>query len=217
MWNYNLRQGTIWSVKSMNSYEEHYEGMTFGESLVLILSVYTDVSEIEKFTYLKIDKVIRNNFYTYEIVESSNNIYNINLNSIYTADRRSLENYVDSISTLSMKRILNTIKTQFNFFSKNKSLTNKSIKSKTKVKVQTKINTFNKDLTTINKYGLTVRFKPSKHITLNRCNNRFIFSEEFKNDAMLLSAKDVSNKYSIFPEQAVKIIRSKLVYNKNHR
>ena len=41
MWNINIRKGTIWSIKSLNEYDDYYEGMKYGSYKVLILSAYT--------------------------------------------------------------------------------------------------------------------------------------------------------------------------------
>ena len=40
MWNINIRKGTIWSIKSLNEYDDYYEGMKYGSYKVLILSAY---------------------------------------------------------------------------------------------------------------------------------------------------------------------------------
>ena len=42
MWNINIRKGTIWSIKSLNEYDDYYEGMKYGSYKVLILSAYTN-------------------------------------------------------------------------------------------------------------------------------------------------------------------------------
>ena len=40
MWDINIRKGTIWSIKSLNEYDDYYEGMKYGSYKVLILSAY---------------------------------------------------------------------------------------------------------------------------------------------------------------------------------
>ena len=208
MWNYNLRQGTIWALKSMNSYDEHYEGMAFGEIYVLILSVYTDENNIEKFTYLKLDKIIKNDFYTYEEIQTDEGKFFINFNYINTGDRRSLERYITCLDKITIHNILNTIKTHYSFL---------NVKKEKDIIKTTNVNKpkFEKNLITTHKYNTVVQFIESEHIQLKK--DRFKFSQEFKNDVVNMDPKQISIKYNIFPLRAIKIIKSKLIYANKHK
>lgn len=233
MWNYNLKQGSVWTIKSLNNYDEHYEGMTFGETTVIILSVYTDVNNLEKFTYLKLDRIIKNNFYAYEEIIIKGIKYYINFNSIMTGDKKALESYISTLDNTTIKNILNTIKVHYSFFNKIKNKLDNEItqinKNETKSTIKN-INLLQEELNTkqvnneinvkdnvviINKYGIQVRLKESEHIQVK--NNRFKFSEQFKTDVVNIDPEQVSIKYQIFPVQAVKIIKSKLIYVNNHK
>ena len=61
MWNINIRKGTIWSIKSLNEYDDYYEGMKYGSYKVLILSAYTNHYNEKIFTYLEIPNRKRDN------------------------------------------------------------------------------------------------------------------------------------------------------------
>ena len=104
MWNINLKSGTIWSVKSSNQYDNIYEGMSGGTKDILILSVFTDLNNMEKITYLKIDKYSKHNkkLLRYEIDGSS---YWFDTENLYTGDRRCLESYITTVPKIFYNQI----------------------------------------------------------------------------------------------------------------
>ena len=113
MWNINLKSGTIWSVKSSNQYDNIYEGMSGGTKDILILSVFTDLNNMEKITYLKIDKYSKHNkkLLRYEIDGSS---YWFDTENLYTGDRRCLESYITTVPKIFYNQIIKYIKEYFN-------------------------------------------------------------------------------------------------------
>lgn len=207
MWNFNAKLGAIWTLKSLNEFDESYLGMRFGEQLVLILSTYIDEYEVEKFTYLMLDRDVKNTASLYKEIELYNKTYYINYDNIYTGDRRSLNNYLQSINENEVKEVLNMLGLHFNFFKKKKE---QKIEPETTV---TKI----PEYTTVYKYGMNVEFIPSKDVYL-ASNGKLMLSDKVKQDILNnVEPNRISLKYHIFPEQAVRIIKSKLKYQINHK
>lgn len=217
MWNVNYKSGSIWTTKSLNQYEyENYKGMSFGTKNILILSTYIDVSGIEKFTYLELERRYQESeFNTYLEITIDTSLYYINFNNIYTGDKRALDTFVCNIDKYYEKEVFDMLGLHFNFFRK------KNKKEETKIVIEKEqekevVKKPKQKTQTIHKYGIDITFIPSKHISLLP-NGKFSFSDNFNKD--ILSSKEpgeLSIKYNIFPEKAIREIRNRKKYsNKN--
>ena len=226
MWNKNIIQGNVWSVKSLNVYDEEYTGMAHGEHLVLILSVYRDINAIMKFTYLKIEYRPNFKFSNIKTINRLKKEYYINLDNIYTGDVRALNEYQFNLKSYEIQDILKTIKCNFNFIKKIKKSELKIEKQKLKVnELNTLINMVDKytrpetyideerpTYEHIKKFNLDISFSPSEHIKLDK-NNKFVLSTQFKNDLVgNKSSKELSEEYLVFPEKAINQMRSRMRY-----
>lgn len=207
MWNYNIKSGSIWTLKSLNEFNENYMGMRFGEQTILILSTYIDENNIEKFTYLTLDRNIRYNTSLYKIVQINNMEYYINYDNVYTGDRRSLNSFISNINEIDIKEVLSMLGLHFNFGKKKK-------EQQVKTDIQF---THTPEFTTIHKYGMDVEFIPSKDVYLAD-NGRLILSDKIKRDILNdVNVDSIAVKYQLFPQQAIRIIKSKLKYQIKHK
>lgn len=206
MWNIYLKRGTIWSVKSINQYEQNYEGMSAGLCYVLILSVYIDQYQNHKFTYIKLKE---NDFKKEErdyisITDNENKDWFVDFNSLFTGDQRALELYKSSIDNNTFNIIIKEIKNHFNL---------NIIKEKQSV---TKEKEFEVPQQRIYKFGIDVYVTENEHVTVNS-KKQIILSKEAKDDIIYNSKTEdqirvLCDKYKIYPIKAIKEIRNRLIY-----
>ena len=206
MWNIYLKRGTIWSVKSINQYEQSYEGMSAGLCYVLILSVYIDQYQNHKFTYIKLKE---NDFKKEErdyisITDNENKDWFVDFNSLFTGDQRALELYKSSIDNNTFNIIIKEIKNHFNL---------NIIKEKQSV---TKEKEFEVPQQRIYKFGIDVYVTENEHVTVNS-KKQIILSKEAKDDIIYNSKTEdqirvLCDKYKIYPIKAIKEIRNRLIY-----
>ena len=206
MWNIYLKRGTIWSVKSINQYEQSYEGMSAGLCYVLILSVYIDQYKNHKFTYIKLKE---NDFKKEErdyisITDNENKDWFVDFNSLFTGDQRALELYKSSIDNNTFNIIIKEIKNHFNL---------NIIKEKQSV---IKEKEFEVPQQRIYKFGIDVYVTENEHVTVNS-KKQIILSKEAKDDIIYNSKTEdqiriLCDKYKIYPIKAIKEIRNRLIY-----
>lgn len=206
MWNYNIKSGSIWTVKSINELDETdtiYDGMTYGSSFVLILSAFTDVNDIKKFTYLKVYKCKRKNRTMMQLT-INNIIYYIELDELKTGDQRSLDKYIDKLDIIQIQNVVKAAKDYFNLNSKKKPNT-KQLPDNTDEPQQR-----------IHKFGIDVLVTENENVKLDK-NNKIKLSKSAKQDIIYNSKTDddiktLCYKYKIFPVKAMKEIKNRLVY-----
>ena len=206
MWNIYLKRGTIWSVKSINQYEQSYEGMSAGLCYVLILSVYIDQYQNHKFTYIKLKE---NDFKKEErdyisITDNENKDWFVDFNSLFTGDQRALELYKSSIDNNTFNIIIKEIKNHFNL---------NIIKEKRSV---IKEKEFEVPQQRIYKFGIDVYVTENEHVKVNS-KKQIILSKEAKDDIIYNSKTEdqiriLCDKYKIYPIKAIKEIRNRLIY-----
>lgn len=206
MWNIYLKRGTIWSVKSINQYEQSYEGMSAGLCYILILSVFIDQYQNHKFTYIKLKE---NDFKKEErdyisITDNENKDWFVDFNSLFTGDQRALELYKSSIDNNTFNIIIKEIKNHFNL---------NIIKEKQSV---IKEKEFEVPQQRIYKFGIDVYVTENEHVTVNS-KKQIILSKEAKDDIIYNSKTEdqiriLCDKYKIYPIKAIKEIRNRLIY-----
>ena len=206
MWNIYLKRGTIWSVKSINQYEQSYEGMSAGLCYVLILSVFIDQYQNHKFTYIKLKE---NDFKKEErnyisITDNENKDWFVDFNSLFTGDQRALELYKSSINNNTFNIIIKEIKNHFNL---------NIIKEKRSV---IKEKEFEVPQQRIYKFGIDVYVTENEHVKVNS-KKQIILSKEAKDDIIYNSKTEdqiriLCDKYKIYPIKAIKEIRNRLIY-----
>lgn len=206
MWNIYLKRGTIWSVKSINQYEQCYEGMSAGLCYVLILSIFTDQYQNHKFTYIKLRE---NDFKKEErdyisITDNENKDWFVDFNSLFTGDQRALELYKSSIDNNTFNIIIKEIKNHFNL---------NMIKEKRSI---IKEKEFEVPQQRIYKFGIDVYVTENEHVKVN-FKKQIILSKEAKDDIIYNSQTDdqiriLCDKYKIYPLKAIKEIRNRLIY-----
>lgn len=207
MWNINLKRGTVWSTKSLNEYDDVYEGMTFGSMNVLLLSVYTDMEGNKIYTYLKVcDSKRKNRVYTE--IKLNGNIKYIELNELQTGDQRSLQSYQGTISLEDLNIVIKSAKYHFNLFSQ---------KEKVVEPVKVEQNIINENCQQkIYKFGIDIYVNESEDVKISK-SKKLILSDKCKDDIIYNSKTDedirvLSDKYHIYPMKAIKEIRNRLVY-----
>lgn len=206
MWNYNIKSGSIWTVKSINELNETdtiYDGMTYGSSFVLILSAFNDIDNMKKFTYLKVYKCKRKNRTMMQLT-INNTIYYIELDELKTGDQRSLDKYIDKLDIIQIQNVVKAAKDYFNLHSKKKPNT-KQMSDSTDEPQQR-----------IHKFGIDVLVTENENVKLDK-NNKIKLSKYAKQDIIYNSKtdEDIKNlcyKYKIFPIKAMKEIKNRLVY-----
>ena len=183
----SIKRGTIWYVKSCNEYEEYYEGMTFGTSLILVTAFYNYNTD-NKITYFKIDH--RKSQYSLEI-EINNITKYIHLDKLYTGDAKCLDYYVKQLEFTTFRKLL-TIASK--------------ISRKQAVNSQKNIE----------KFGITVYITENEDVKLTK-SNKIKLSKRAKEDIIYNSKTDedikiLCEKYNIYPIKAIKEIRNRLIY-----
>ena len=209
MWNIYLKRGTIWSVKSINQYEQTYEGMNAGSCYVLILSVYTDQYQNSKFTYIKLKE---NDFKKEErdyisIIDNENKEWFVDFNTLFTGDQRALELYKSNVDDNSFNIIIKEIKNHFNL---------NVIRQKQSISKEKSKEEFEIPQQRIYKFGIDVYVTENEHVKVNS-KKQIILTKEAKDDIIYNSQTDdqiriLCDKYKIYPLKAIKEIRNRLVY-----
>ena len=204
MWSLNLKSGTIWSVKSINQYDEIYEGMSNGTKDILILSVFTDPFGKEKITYIKLDKYKKpyKQLITFEI---NDKYYWFDTENLFTGDRRCLESYIATVPKIQFNLILKYIRGYFNLENK-----------EPKIKESTKNEEDSSYQRRIYKFGIDVYVTENENVTVTE-NNKILLSDSAKEDIIYNSKTDedlriLCDKYKIYPIKAIKEIRNRLSY-----
>lgn len=204
MWNINLKRGTVWTTKSINQYEICYDGMTCGSIKVLLLSVYTDVTGNEIYTYLKVFDREKANRQCTPITLNNKTVY-VELHELLTGDQRSLEAFVGNVSIPDVNRVVEEAKTHFNLYKEKE----KKVKPVEKIdykSCQQKIFKFGIDIYVTESDD--VKISKSKKLTLSqRCKNDIIYNSKTDEDIRILC-----DKYSIYPVKAIREIKNRLVY-----
>lgn len=203
MWNVYLRRGTIWSVKSINQYDEIYEGMSAGLNYVLILSIFKDQYNNQKFTYLKVREYDYKKTERFYIpIQIENKTWYVELDNLKTGDQRALELYEATVSNENLNNIIKSAKDYFNL----------NIKKEKQPKIEEKEIPQQR----IYKFGIDVYVTENEHVSVNS-KKQIILSKEAKNDIIYNSQTDeqirtLCDKYKIYPLKAIKEIRNRLVY-----
>lgn len=203
MWNIYLKRGTIWSVKSINQYDERYEGMCAGNCQVLILSAYTDQFNNPKYTYLKVKQTEYGERSYYRIKVNKEYLY-VELDNLHTGDQRSLCSYQGTISHEDLNNVIKAAKDHFNL----------NIKKERTVKPKEKEIEIPQQR--IYKFGINVYVTENEHVKVNS-KKQIILSKEAKDDIIYNSKTDdqirvLCDKYKIYPLKAIKEIRNRLIY-----
>ena len=208
MWNNQIRKGSLWTVKSLNEYEEQYEGMTFGNTMVLILSAYYD-AQINKriFTYLKISNVKKDDTKYIPAVINNKTKY-IEIANLYTGDQRALDTYITQFSYNFLNDIITQVKDYFDLHKKKeKEITRvKPKEEKSNENGQQRIYKFGIDIYVTENEDVKIS-KTKKLILSNKAKEDIIYNSKTNEDIRILS-----NKYQIFPTKAIREIRNRLVY-----
>ena len=203
MWNVYLRRGTIWSVKSINQYDEIYEGMSAGLSYVLILSIFTDQYNNQKFTYLKVREYDYKKTERFYIpIQIENKTWYVELDNLKTGDQRALELYEATVSNENLNNIVKSAKDHFNL----------NIKKERQPKIEEKEIPQQR----IYKFGIDVYVTENEHVSVNS-KKQIILSKEAKDDIIYNSKTEdqirvLCDKYKIYPIKAIKEIRNRLIY-----
>lgn len=203
MWNVYLRRGTIWSVKSINQYDEIYEGMSAGLNYVLILSIFTDQYNNQKFTYLKAREYDYKKIERYYMpIQIESKTWYIELDNLKTGDQRALDSYETTVSNENLNNIVKAAKDYFNL----------NIKKEHQLKIEEKEIPQQR----IYKFGIDVYVTENEHVSVNS-KKQIILSKEAKDDIIYNSQTDdqirtLCDKYKIYPLKAIKEIRNRLVY-----
>lgn len=203
MWNIYLKRGTIWSVKSINQYEEHYEGMSAGNGYVLILSVFTDQYNNPKYTYLRVRYTDYGERSFYKVKVNDEYMF-VELDTLQTGDQRSLFSYIGTISNDDLINIIRETRQHFNL----------NIKRERIVKPKEKEIEIPQQR--IYKFGIDVYVTENEHVSINS-KKQIILSKEAKNDIIYNSKTEdqiriLCDKYKIYPLKAIKEIRNRLIY-----
>lgn len=208
MWNNQIRKGSLWTVKSLNEYEEQYEGMTFGNTMVLILSAYYD-AQINKriFTYLKISNVKKDDTKYIPAVINNKTKY-IEIANLYTGDQRALDTYITQFSYNFLNDIITQVKDYFDLHKKKeKEITRvKPKEEKSNENGQQRIYKFGIDIYVTENEDVKIS-KTKKLILSNKAKEDIIYNSKTNEDIRILS-----DKYQIFPTKAIREIRNRLVY-----
>lgn len=199
MWNVNVRKSAIWTVKSINEYDEYYKGMSCGTSQVLIVSSYLDADGVRKFTYLKVFDTPLANWY-YMKVKLKDKIKYVRIDELQTGDQRCLETYLGYINFNDFINIVNVAKEKSTYINK---------KYEEQPKVETKQQK-------IHKFGIDVYVTENDYVHISE-KGKLILSKEAKEDIIYNSStdeevRDLCSKYQIYPVKAIKEIRNRLVY-----
>lgn len=203
MWNIYLKRGTIWSVKSINQYDEHYDGMSAGLGFVLILSIFTDEYKNQKFTYLKVKQCKYGERSYYQVKVNDEYMY-VELDNLQTGDQRSLQNYKATLSFEDLNNVIKAAKDHFDLNIKREKTTRPKEKE---IEIPQQ---------RIYKFGIDVYVTENEHVSVNS-KKQIILSKEAKNDIIYNSQTDeqiriLCDKYKIYPLKAIKEIRNRLVY-----
>lgn len=209
MWNYNIKQGSIWSVKSFNESNEEYKGMTYGTSYILILSAFTDTDNEKRITYLKVASSKRPNKHYTSIKYKDRTAY-VELNELKTGNQKCLNKFIYSISFEDLNKVVNAAKEYFNLNVK-----------KQKSQHNTPITDIEQPRERIHKFGIDIYVVPSDDVKIDD-NKRLILSDNVKDDIIYNGATDddilvLCNKYQIYPVKAIKELRYRLIYQHKHK
>lgn len=217
MWNANLKAGTVWSVKSLNEHDSSYLGMTYGISYVLILSVFEDEYGNKKFTYCRVNYYNKSSVLTLQSNIGNQLIY-IDLEHLYTGDQRALDSYIGTLTVREYNGLLKCLRDYFNLNYEKK---NKLSESQTHINKKPVKSKLDKGVQ-LHKYGMVVIVVPNDDVHIDD-RNRIILSDKAKYDILnntdcYQDVVDISNKYQIYPDSAITVIKSKLKYQaKNHK
>lgn len=206
MWNNNVKKGTIWTIKSLNEYEECYKGMKFGTYRVLIMSAFTTEDGSKIFTYLEIPNQ-KQSFNNYVEIKCNDRNYFVELNNIFTGDQRSLDCYIGRIDIDDSNKVIKAAKDYFNL---HKQIALEDNITKQKIKEDPEI--FQQRLF---KYGIDVYVTENDNVKIK--NKRILLSNEAKQDIIYNSKTEddyriLCDKYQIYPIKAMHEIRSRLIY-----
>lgn len=214
MWNINIRSGSIWTVKSINELSEGdkiFEGMTYGTSYVLLLSAFTDIDNVKKFTYFKVHRTPIKYKTMLPIVINSNKTMYVELDQIQTGNQKSLESFIYRITLNQIQGIAKAAKSYFNLNIDRKRLKT-SINTEKVIKESLNRKIF--------KFGIEVYVKESENVHIDN-HNRIMLSNKARQDIIVngiddVHIEDLCYKYQIFPVKAIKEIRRRLVYQQKH-
>lgn len=205
MWNINIRKGTIWSIKSLNEYDDYYEGMKYGSYKVLILSAYTNQYNEKIFTYLEIPNRKRDNK-IYVDISSNKEQYSVELNTLMTGDQNALDHFIGSVSISDMNKVIKEARNHFNLqnYKEDRKVTTKKIEDEDIPQQR------------LFKFGINVYITENENVHINKA-KKIILSKKAKEDIIYNSKTDedirlLCDKYKIYPMKAIKEIRNRLVY-----
>ena len=216
MWNVNFRRGTIWEVKSINECDKDYYGVGFNNHLILMLSVFTDESGKQKYTYLTIDDRKTFKYKTYIDIDMKNCIKYVEIDRLLTGEILSLKRYICDIQNVDLDKILNSLKIQFNIFRpRQKEMDMVTIIKNTKQKPKlTSIPDNNQQK--LYKFGIEIFVTPNEDVTITK-SKKLTLSDKAKLDIINNSQTEsdlaiLCEKYQIYPIKAIREIRNRLVY-----
>lgn len=203
-----VKSGTVYYVKSRNSYDENYKGMTWGASLVLILSVYYDKENPNNstFTYFKTYEHKRDN--TYMLSLSNDNYIYVDVSKIHIGDIRALDYKIKNLSHMQMRYI---IKLGINYKEAHPEENIRQII----IKKKAELNKSDKQIQ-IHKFGIDIYVTESEDVKVTK-SKKLKLSKRAKDDIIYNSKTDediriLCDKYKIYPIKAIKEIRNRLAY-----
>lgn len=212
MWNVNIRQGTIWTTKSLNDVEDTgYDGMFFGNKYILMLSAFIDIDGIKKYTYAKLSTYKKDNRNYYDIDVKGTTMY-IQIDNIDTGDQRALQKYIQTLDDYTFNKIVDDITTHFKILKVRN-------KKEFKYKVNKIINENNKKEITIHKFGIDINVVENSDVSISK-SKRLILSQKAKEDIINCSKNNLEflcERYSIYPVKAIREIKSRLEYQERQK
>ena len=211
MWNFYLKRGSIWSVKSLNEYDFSYEGMHNGSKDVLVLSFFTNIDGSEKYTYLLTSKHKRPDK-TYEEIIFNNNPLYIELDNLKTGDIKALDKYQGVLNLTDLYKIIDSAKNYFNLNKTRLKIVTEKPKEKIEEPFTYKIHKWGIDIYVIESNDIKIDDKKRLHLS-TRMKEDIIYNSNTEEDIRILS-----DKYQIYPVKAIKELRSRLIYeHKQHK
>lgn len=203
--NKDIQPGSIWMVKSLNEFDEYYNGMSLGSSRILIISVFKYNNDSIKFTYIKLSRYRKkDNDVDYMELRLKNARFFLDLSELFQGTEEALDYHIYNLQEPNYITIKDTIQSNFNIILNN-TLDSRKIINSSKINQQR-----------IHKFGIDIFVTENTDVKLTK-NKKLILSNRAKQDIIYNSKTDediriLSDKYQIYPVKAIKEIRNRLVY-----
>lgn len=203
--NKDIQPGSIWMVKSLNEFDEYYNGMSLGSSRILIISVFKYNNDSIKFTYIKLSRYRKkDNDVDYMELRLKNTRFFLDLSELFQGTEEALDYHIYNLQEPNYITIKDTIQSNFNIILNN-TLDSRKIINSSKINQQR-----------IHKFGIDIFVTENTDVKLTK-NKKLILSNKAKQDIIYNSKTEediriLSDKYQIYPVKAIKEIRNRLVY-----